>query len=123
SLKDNYCIVSSKCPIRLQQIAALAFQVPQFLSISAIVSLVGFFLHFAKLTNIVLISPSFHCWVFFMPLPGSMRVPVNPRKSDKLSIVFRICEEDSIPSAFPRAASSLTLGSHRHFRWKCARFH
>src|SRR5256885_2654454 len=54
------------------------FKCSQFLSISAIVSLVGFFLHFAKLTNIVLISPSTHSWVFSKPLFG-IQIPFSSR--------------------------------------------
>jgi hypothetical protein len=53
------------------------------------VSFVGFFLHFARLTNIVLISPSSHCWVFSSPSSATCD-PVQLYISDKLSIVFRI---------------------------------
>jgi|SRR2546422_3344310 len=61
------------------------------------VSFVGFFLHFARLTNIVLISPSSHCWVFSMPLLGNMRVPVQFSVSDKLSTASESFRETWVP--------------------------
>jgi hypothetical protein len=39
------------------------------------ISFVGFFLHFARLTNIVLISPSSHAWVFSSPSSANIDVP------------------------------------------------
>src|SRR2546428_814453 len=53
------------------------------------VSFVGFFLHFARLTNIVLISPSSHCWVFSSPSSAACVFPPF-YMSDKLSMVSQI---------------------------------
>src|SRR5437899_1903937 len=81
--------------------------------ISAIVSLVGFFLHFAKLTNIVLFSPSSHSWVFLdpprHPNPGQPSIP------DKLSTIIRIARCGKTVT-IARTASSLRLRPHRSLR-------
>jgi hypothetical protein len=53
------------------------------------VSFVGFFLHFARLTNIVLIAPSSHCWVFSSPSSVAWVFPPF-YISDKLSTVSQI---------------------------------
>src|SRR5260370_40576091 len=53
------------------------------------VSFVGFFLHFARLTNIVLISPPLTVGYSQAP-PRQHAYPVQLYISDKLSTVFRI---------------------------------